>query len=273
MVETEIKPVNKLGFGIDELWQYRELFYYYTWRDIKVRYKQTFFGFAWAVIQPILMMVLFSFFFGKKLGVPSDSIPYPVFVFTGLLFWNIFSTGLTSASNSILNNAHIMKKIYFPRLIIPISSVMVTLFDFLMAFSIYLVILFYYHLNFNVLEFIGCLIGALCITSLATFGLGTFLAALNIKYRDFKYVIPYTIQVLLFLSPVIYPSSIVTNIWAKYFMAINPLSGAIALLRSAVANSAIDWSLVSISICSAIVLFFVGILYFKKSETYFADVA
>src|SRR6187402_1729297 len=104
MIETEIKPVNKLGFGIDELWQYRELFYYYTWRDIKVRYKQTFFGFAWAVIQPILMMVLFSFFFGKKLGVPSDSIPYPIFVFSGLLMWNIFSTGLTSASNSILNN-------------------------------------------------------------------------------------------------------------------------------------------------------------------------
>ncbi len=273
MIEEEIKPVNRLGFGIDELWRYRELFYYYTWRDIKVRYKQTFFGFAWAVIQPILMMALFSFFFGKKLGVPSDDVPYPVFVFSGLLLWNIFSTGLTSASNSILNNAHIMKKIYFPRLIIPISSVMVTLFDFLMAFSIYVIILIYYQIPVNIAEFFLYLTGALLITSLATFGLGTFLAALNIKYRDFKYVIPYSIQVLLFLSPVIYPASIVTNIYARYIMAVNPLTGAISLLRSAVSGIPLDLPLLALSTCSAIIFFFAGVLYFKKSETYFADVA
>jgi lipopolysaccharide transport system permease protein len=273
MIEDEIKPVNRLGFGVDELWRYRELFYYYTWRDIKVRYKQTFFGFAWAVLQPILMMALFTFFFGKKLGVPSDNVPYPVFVFSGLLLWNIFSTGLTSASNSILNNAHIMKKIYFPRLIIPISSVMVTLFDFLMAFSIYIIILVYYQIPVNVFEFVLSLIGALAITSLATFGLGTFLAALNIKYRDFKYVIPYTIQVLLFLSPVIYPASIVTNEIARFVMAINPLTGAISLLRSTISGVPPDMTLLVTSVVSAVIFFLGGILYFKKSETYFADVA
>jgi len=273
MIETEIKPVNKLGFNLEELWRYRELFYYYTWRDIKVRYKQTFFGFAWAVIQPILMMVLFTFFFGKKLGVPSDSVPYPVFVFSGLLLWNIFSTGLTAASNSILNNAHIMKKIYFPRLIIPISSVMVTLFDFLMAFSIYIIILVYYQVNIYVPEFMLNLVIALLITTLTTLGLGTFLAALNIKYRDFKYVIPYSVQVLLFVSPVIYPASIVTNVWAKYLMSLNPLSGAISLLRSSISGMPLDWPLLAVSCVSAVVFFFAGILYFKKSETYFADFA
>lgn len=272
-IETEIKPVNKLGLGADELWRYRELFYYYAWRDIKVRYKQTFFGFAWAVIQPILMMILFSFFFGKKLGVPSDSVPYPVFVFSGLLLWNVFSTGLTAASNSMLNNAHIMKKIYFPRLIIPISSVMVTLFDFLMAFSIYIIILIYFQIDINIIEFTLSLIAALLMTSMATLGLGTLLAALNIKYRDFKYVIPYSIQVLLFLSPVIYPVSLVTNVWAKYVMAINPLSGAITLLRSSISNVPVDWNLIIISSISALVFFFAGVLYFKKSENYFADVA
>jgi len=273
LVESEIKPVNKLGLGTEELWRYRELFYYYAWRDIKVRYKQTFFGFAWAVLQPILMMLLFSFFFGKKLGVPSDSVPYPIFVFSGLLLWNIFSTGLTAASNSMLNNAHIMKKIYFPRLIVPISSVMVTLFDFLMAFSIYILIMIYYQVDINIFEFAAFLIIALLMTALSTLGLGTFLAALNIKYRDFKYVVPYTIQVLLFLSPVIYPVSLVSNHWLKYIMGLNPLSGAITLLRSSISEVPVDWTLTAISAVCSVIYFFAGILYFKKSENYFADVA
>lgn len=273
MVEYEIKPATKLSLGGKELWKYRELFYYYTWRDIKVRYKQTFFGFAWAVIQPILMMILFTFFFGKKLGVPSDSTPYPIFVFSGLLLWNIFSTGLSAASNSIINNAHIIKKIYFPRLIIPLSSVMVTLFDFLMALTIYIVLMVYYGVSINVFEFTGSLLLAVLITSLATFGIGTFLAALNIKYRDFKYVIPYTIQILLFVSPVIYPVSIVTNVWAKYLLAVNPLSGAITLLRCAISDVPLDWNMVLISLFFAILYFIAGILYFKKSESYFADLS
>ncbi len=273
MVEYEIKPSTKLSLGVEELWKYRELFYYYTWRDIKVRYKQTFFGFAWAVMQPILMMLLFTFFFGNKLGVPSDNTPYPIFVFSGLLLWNIFSTGLSSASNSIINNAHIIKKIYFPRLIIPLSSVMVTLFDFLMALSIYIVLLIYYQVSVNIIEFIPYLLLSICITALSTFGIGTFLAALNLKYRDFKYVIPYTIQVLLFLSPVIYPVSIVTNHWLKYLMALNPLSGSITLLRSSISDVPADWSLVLISFICAVVYFIGGILFFKKSESLFADLA
>jgi lipopolysaccharide transport system permease protein len=268
MVDYEIKPVTKLSLGIEELWKYRELFYYYTWRDIKVRYKQTFFGFAWAVMQPILMMLLFTFFFGKKLGVPSDDTPYPIFVFTGLLLWNIFSTGLSAASNSIINNAHIIKKIYFPRLIM-----MVTLFDFLMALSIYILLLIYYGLSINILEFTAFLLLSVLITTLSTFGIGTFLAALNLKYRDFKYVIPYSIQVLLFLTPVIYPVSILTNDWVKYLMAVNPLSGAITLLRSSISDVPPDWTMVIISLAFSIIYFLAGILFFKKSESLFADLA
>jgi len=273
VIYEEIKPFSKIGFGIDELWRYRELFYYYTLRHIKVRYKQTVFGFAWAVVQPLLMMVLFTFFFGQKLGVPSGSLPYPVFVFTGLLIWNIFSSGLTSSSNSLLDNAHILKKIYFPRLIIPVSSVMVSLFDFLMAFSIYVALLFIYGVQVHIGYFVVSLFAALIITTISTFGLGCFLSALNIKYRDFKYVIPYSIQVLLFVSPVIYPSTIVTNVWAKYLMALNPLTGAIGLVRGAMDNTSVDVTIILISSSCAVIYFVGGVLYFKRSESYFADIA
>lgn len=272
-IESEIKPQSKLGFGTDELWKYRELFYFYTWRDIKVRYKQTFFGFAWAVLQPILMMVLFTFVFSKKLGVPSDEIPYPIFVFSGLLIWNIFSTGITAAGNSMINNAHIMKKIYFPRLIIPLSSVLVTLFDFLMALTIYIVLLLYYQIPVSFLYFTLSLISAVLITSLATFGIGSMLAALNIKYRDFKYVTPYMVQVLLFATPVIYPASIINDGLVKTIVYMNPVSGSVSLLRSAISDSPVEWPMVTISIVSASVCFIVGILYFRKSENYFADIA
>lgn len=271
VIYEEIKPFSKFGLGLEELWRFRELFYYYTLRYIKVRYKQTVLGFAWAVMQPMLMMVLFTFFFGKKLGVPSGDLPYPVFVLTGLLLWNIFSTGLTSASNSILDNAHIIKKIYFPRLIIPVSAVMVSLFDFLMAFIIYIVVLLIYQVHVDVLAFIPALLGAVFITTLTTLGLGSFLSALNIKFRDFKYVIPYSVQVLLFLTPVIYPASIVTDGLVKVIMALNPLTGAIGLVRHALGGPPVEGAVLIIScICSVVYLMF-GMFYFKKSESYFAD--
>src|SRR5438067_2683337 len=143
-MEYEIKPVGKLSLGISELLDYRELFYFFTWRDIKIKYKQTAFGVLWAILQPFLLMLIFTLFFGKALKVPSDNIPYPVFVYSGLLLWNIFSSGLANASNSMVSNANIIKKIYFPRLIIPMSSILVALFDFLMALIIYIGILIYY---------------------------------------------------------------------------------------------------------------------------------
>jgi homopolymeric O-antigen transport system permease protein len=273
MIEYEIKPEKKISLGLGELWNYRELFYFFTWRDIKVKYKQTALGFAWAVLQPLLMMLVFSFFFGKTLKVPSENIPYPVFVFSGLLLWNIFSAGLSNAGNSMVANANIIKKIYFPRLIIPLSSVLVALFDFIMAFIVYGGVLIYYRFTFDAIKFLIFFPLSLLLCIIATFGTGTFLAALNVKYRDVRYVIPFLIQALLFITPVIYPVSIFNNPLAKFIMALNPITGAIVLFRSALTDQAPDWNIIIIGICSATVLLVTGLYYFRKTEAYFADLA
>jgi lipopolysaccharide transport system permease protein len=272
-IEYEIKPKEKLSLGLAELWQYRELFYFFTWRDIKVKYKQTVLGFAWAVLQPLVMMIIFTIFFGRALNVPSDGLPYPVFVFSGLLLWNIFSTGITSAGNSMINNSNIIKKIYFPRLIIPISSVLVSLFDFLMAFIIFIGILIYYKTDLVWLNALLFIPASILITVIATFGIGTLLAALNIKFRDFRYIIPFMVQVLLFLTPVIYPVSILSNVYVKYLLACNPMYAPVTLFRMCFTEAMPPVDLVFISIASAILFFILGLFYFRKTESYFADLA
>lgn len=268
----EIKPVSKLSLGLKELWDFRELFYFFTWRDIKVKYKQTVLGVLWAILQPFLLMVVFTLFFSKGLNIPSDNIPYPIFVFSGLLLWNIFSQGLTNAANSMVQNANIIKKIYFPRLIIPMSSILVALFDFLMAFMIYIGILIYYKhpVSINILIYLPA---GIFITVLSTFGLGCWIAALNVKYRDFRYTIPFLIQLLFFLTPVIYPVSIIQYEWAETFLSINPMAGAIELVRSSVTGSSPNLQLIFISISVSVFLFFAGLFYFRKTEYYFADLA
>lgn len=272
-MEYEIAPKKSLSLGFGELWQYRELFFFFTWRDIKVKYKQTLLGFAWAVLQPFFMMVIFTLFFDKGLNIPSDNIPYPIFVYSGLLLWNIFATGLSSAGNSMVNNSNIIKKIYFPRLIIPISSVLVSLFDFIMAFFVFIGMLIYYHFSLNLILFIPLLSISIFITSLATFGLGSFLAALNIKYRDFRYIIPFMIQALLFITPVIYPVSIIPQIWLKYILSFNPMYSAIEIFRYAILQKPLSVDLIIISVVSSIMFFIIGLFYFRKTESYFADLA
>lgn len=272
-MEYEIKPREKLSLGLAELWQYRELFYFFTWRDVKVKYKQTVLGFAWAVLQPFFMMLIFSLFFGRALNVPSENIPYPVFVFSGLLLWNIFSSGITAAGNSMISNANIIKKIYFPRLIIPISSVLVSLFDFLMAALIFVIILVYYHIHINILKALIFLPVGIIVTCISTFGLGTLLAALNIKYRDFRYIIPFMVQALLFITPVIYPVSVLKYEWLKFIVAINPMYAGITLFRSAFIDVSLQMNLITISLCSAVFFFVVGLYYFRKTEAFFADLA
>lgn len=271
-MEYEIKPNSKLFLGLKELIEFRELFYFFTWRDIKVKYKQTGLGILWAILQPFLLMVVFTLFFSKGLNIPSDNIPYPVFVFSGLLLWNIFSSGLSNAANSMVANAGIIKKIYFPRLIIPMSAILVALFDFFMAFIVYAGILLYYGYLPD-WRFFFFLPAALAVTVMATFGLGTFIAALNVKYRDFRYVIPFFIQLLLFLTPVIYPVSIINHPWARTLLALNPMSGAIDLLRNTITHADTDWSMIGISFTSALIFFITGLFYFRKTEYYFADLA
>lgn len=271
-MQFEIKPRTKLSLGFRELWEFRELFYFFTWKEIKVKYKQTSLGIIWALLQPFLIMVVFSLFFGQGLNVPSDTIPYPLFVFSGLLLWNIFSSGLSNAANSMVTNAGIIKKIYFPRLIIPMSSILVSLFDFIMSFAIYIGLLFYYHYPVNP-SIVILLPFSIVITVLSTFGLGTLIAALNVKYRDFRYVIPFFIQLLLFLTPVIYPISIIKYEWIRHLLLLNPMAGAIHMLRTTITHQAVDWQLVGISSLMSAVLFVLGLFYFRKTEYYFADLA
>lgn len=269
----EIKPPGKLSLGLHELWQFRELFYYFTWRDIKVKYKQATLGFLWAILQPFILMVVFSMFFGGALEIPTENeTPYPLFVFSGLLLWNVFSSGLSNASGSMVTNANMIKKIYFPRLIIPLSSILVALFDFLMALIIYIgMLLWYQHpVSPKIALYLPL---ALTITVCTTFGLGVFLAALNVKYRDVRYIIPFLIQVLLFITPVIYPVSIIQQEWIKKLLSLNPMAGAIDLLRSCLTNSPVDWSQIGLSISFAFLLFLGGLYYFRKTEYYFADLA
>ncbi|HXP49705.1 MAG TPA: ABC transporter permease, partial [Bacteroidia bacterium] len=248
---------------------------FFTWRDVKVKYKQTFFGFAWAIFQPLLLMVIFSLP-GRAFNIPSRGMPYPLFTYSGLILWLIFSSGITNAGNSMIGNANIIKKIYFPRLIIPISSILVSLFDFLMAFIVFVCMLIYYQVHINVLRFIVILPVSIGITTICTFGVGSLLAALNIKYRDFRHVIPFMVQVLLFVTPVIYPVEMFAKIsheWAKYVFALNPMYSAIELFRSTFSDQPLHFGLIGISVASAFFFFLVGLYYFRKTEVYFADLA
>jgi lipopolysaccharide transport system permease protein len=275
-MQYEIKPKEKLNLGLGEMWQYRELFYFFTWRDIKVKYKQTVLGFLWAILQPLVMTALLSFSLGSIITSSSKlTIPYPLFVMSGLVIWNIFSAGLANAGNSMVTNANIIKKIYFPRLIIPISAVIVSLFDFLMAFLVFIGMLFYYRDQFslNLLLFIPVLLLSVVITSITTFGMGSLLAALNIKYRDFRYIIPFMIQALMFVTPVIYPVSLISKPVLKYLVACNPMYGAVELFRYSIIQGPVDMMLLAISFSSALLFFITGLYYFRKTEAYFADLA
>jgi lipopolysaccharide transport system permease protein len=255
-----------------ELIGFKELFFFFTWRDIKIKYKQTFLGFLWAILQPLLMMVIFTFFFGRVLNIPSQNVPYPVFVFSGLLIWNMFSAGLSNAASSMVNNASIIKKIYFPRLIIPVSSVFVSVFDFFMALSLFILLLIFQS-HPIALAAIWCWPLALLVTMLATLGPGTLLAALNVKYRDFRYIIPFLIQIIFFLTPVIYPVSMLTHPVLKYLLVISPVYAALEIFRYPVTGVAPDIQLVAISLLSCIVFLLVGLIYFRRTENFFADLA
>jgi lipopolysaccharide transport system permease protein len=270
--ETVIQPPSKVSLGIKELLQYRELFYFFTWRDIKVKYKQTLLGVLWAVLQPLGMMLLFTFIFSKTLKMDSGSIAYPVFVLSGLILWNLFNTSVSHAAESIIANAGIIKKIYFPRLIIPCSAILTALFDFMMAFIIFVCISIYYKqtVHWSAIYYFPA---GIVLVLLAAFGLGTFLSALNIKYRDFRYLIPFLMQVLFFASQVIYPLQIIKKPLIKYILSANPVNGAIELFRAALTNTAPDKVVITVSAVTSLTLCIAGIYYFRKTESHFADIA
>lgn len=256
-----------------ELVQYRELFYFFTWRDVKVKYKQTVLGVLWVVLQPLFMVLIFSLFFGRALGVKPDGLPYPVFVFSGLLLWNFFASGINAAGSSMLTNAPIIKKVYFPRIIIPVSCILVACIDFVVAFSAFVALLIYYAVPVLWMEMLIFWPLATFLMFSATLGISCLLSALTVKYRDFRYVVPFALQAALFVSPVIYPMSIVGREWIHYCLAVNPMYAAITLFRAGLMDTPFDVVSLSISITSALLFLLVGIYYFRRTEAYFADIA
>ena len=269
--EIIIRPKKTFNFDdILEIWRYKELLYFFVWRDLKVRYKQTAIGVAWAIIQPFVSMVVFSVFFGALIHVPSDGIPYPIFVYSGLLFWQFFSGSLADTSNSLVSNRSIITKVYFPRIILPIASIIVQFVDFFVASVILVFLMVYYGFAPHL---IGLLIIPLllAISFLAAMGGGMILAAVNVKYRDVRYILPYFIQILLFLTPVIYPPSIAGKY--SWILAINPMTAVIKGARGALLGTEpVNWLLLSISLTAVAIMFVVGFYMFKKTERYFADI-
>jgi lipopolysaccharide transport system permease protein len=272
-IENIIEPKRRNLLDVKELWEYRELFYFFAWRDIKVKYKQTTLGMIWVLLQPLATVTIFSLFFGTALNVPSLGLPYPVFVFSGLLLWNFFSTSVNNAGNTMISHGPIIKKIYFPRLIVPISSVLVTLIDFFIAFILFILLIFIYHVPIQLEEVVWYWSLALVFGFIGTIGVVCWLSALTVKYRDFRYVIPFALQIALFLSPVIYPVSIIKNNFLNTFFALNPMYGAISLFRAPLVDASVDWNLIRISLLSSVILFGLGVYYFKRTESYFADIA
>jgi lipopolysaccharide transport system permease protein len=271
--EYSISSDRSIALNFKELWAYRELFYFFTWRDVKVKYKQTVLGVVWVVLQPVLTVLIFSFFFGRALNVPSSGLDYPVFVFSGLLFWNFFSASISTAGNAMVSNAPIIKKIYFPRIIIPVSSLLVSGVDFIIAFIVFLATLVYFHVHINFVELLITWPLAVLLLLAGTLGISCWLAALTVKYRDFRYVIPFGLQIALFMSPVIYPASIIQYRWISYIMALNPMYAAINFFRMPLIDTPADIKLIIISCVSTVLFVVAGIFYFKKTEAFFADIA
>jgi lipopolysaccharide transport system permease protein len=268
---THIQPPGRFSTGFREIWQYRELFYFFTWRDIKVKYKQTLLGITWVLLQPLGLMLLFTFLFSNTFKPETGDIPYPVFVLSGLIIWNLFNSAVTHAGESMLQHANIIKKIYFPRLIIPGSSILVSIVDFLMAFVVFVLICFFYgqHFTFTSILFF---LGGLSLIILTALGAGSFLAALNVKYRDFRYTIPFALQILFFASQVIYPLQQVQQPILKILLALNPVNTAISLFRAGLGQP-INWGLTYYGLGSMLLILIAGITYFRKTESYFADIA
>lgn len=255
---------------LKDLWRYRELFYFLAWRDIKVRYKQTVFGVVWAVIQPLISMLVFTLLFGKFAQLPHDGVPYPIFYFSALLPWTYFAATLTLSGNSLVNDTNLITKVYFPRLILPASAAIGGLVDFGIGFVLLIGIITYYGAfpDWQIL-FWPVLVFLLLTLSL---GVGMILAAVNVKYRDVKYVLPFAVQLLLFATPVIYPTSIIPEQY-RFLAALNPLSGIIEAFRATLSPvMVIDWQLLGTSAVVTVCIFTLGTIYFRNTERSFADV-
>lgn len=274
---TEARLVRRIqpsrgwvSMGLGELWRYRELVYFLTWRDIKVRYKQTALGAAWAIIQPLFTMIVFSLFFGKLAQIPSDGIPYPIFSYAALVPWTFFANGLSQSSGSLVSSSNLIKKVYFPRLAVPISTVLGGLVDFSLAFIVLLIMMAYYGIGVSpALLWLPLLLLLALVTAL---GVGLWLSAVNVQYRDVRYVVPFVTQFWMFATPIAYPSSLLSEPWRTVY-AINPMVGVVEGFRWAlVGTETAPGPMILVSSVVAIALLLSGALYFRRMERTFADV-
>ena len=254
-----------------ELWHYRELGYFLCWRDIKVRYKQTVLGVLWAVLQPFLSMIVFTVFFGRLAGLDQHTggVPYPVFVFAGLLPWTLFAQSLSRSSESVVASTNIVSKVYFPRMLIPIAATGACFLDFAISFVILIGLLLWYAVAPSAAVLLLPVFILLAV--MTALGFGLLLSALTVAYRDFRHVIPFGIQIWLFLTPVIYPVAIVPERW-RWLLALNPMSGVISGCRSAILNAPFDWTGIGVSAAVTVAVFLSGLAYFRKVERRFADI-
>lgn len=268
---VHIKPSKGwVSLQLRELFAYRELLYFLVWRDIKVRYKQTVLGASWAVVQPLFTMVVFSLFFGKLAKMPSDGVPYPIFSFTALVPWTFFATSLMNSSNSLVGSANLIKKVYFPRLAIPTATVLSGLVDFVIAFAMLVALMIWYGITPSVhalwLPFF------LLLALVTSLGVGLWLSAMNVKFRDVKYVVPFLTQFWMFATPVVYPSSLLSGKWRAVF-ALNPMVGVIEGFRwSLLGTNTNPRSIIAVSSITAIMILISGAFYFRRMERSFADI-
>lgn len=259
-----------VSLGLGEIWGYRELLYFLTWRDVQVRYRQTALGVAWAVLQPVLTMAIFSVVFGRLARLPSERLPYPVFCFAGLLPWQLFSGALSRAGTSLVGSANLLTKVYFPRLIIPISAVAAGLVDFVIAFGVLIVLMLYYGIAPGpALVWVPLLVIFALVSALAV---GLWLSALNVKYRDVQHLIPFLVMAWMYASPVAYSATLVPNGKWRLVYALNPMAGVIQGFRWALVGGEPPGQMIFVSAAVVVVLLIGGLYYFRRMERVFADV-
>jgi lipopolysaccharide transport system permease protein len=265
-----IQPSRKWNLlNLKDIWAYRELLFFLTWRDVKVRYKQTALGAAWAILQPLFMMLIFTIFFGRLAGVGSSGIPYPLFALAGLVPWTFFANAITASGNSLVGSAHLITKVYFPRLIVPAAAMLAGLVDFVLAFLLLCLLMIYYRVALTVqILFLPVLV---LLTALFSLGVGTWMSALNVKYRDVRFALPFLIQLWLFVSSVILPSSSIPPKW-RWLLMFNPMSGIIEGYRSALFGLPFDWPALSVAAVLTLLVLLYAIYAFTRVERSFADI-
>lgn len=271
-VETfvSIQPIKRWSMpSFSDIWAYRELLFFLTWRDVKVRYKQTVLGVGWAILQPLFMMIIFTIFFGRLAAVDSAGIPYPLFALAGLVPWTFFANAITASGNSLVGSANLITKVYFPRLIVPAAAMLAGLLDFLLAFLMLCLFMLYYRVGLSMQILLLPVLVAL--TALFSLAVGTWMSALNVKYRDVRFVLPFLIQLWLFVSSVIVPSTSVPEKW-RWLLRLNPMSGIIEGYRSALFGLPFDWPALGTASVLTIIVLLYAIYAFGRVERSFADI-